>query len=139
MAEDRLGRMYREMFQDLEKLGHNWMTDFQEETSKWIQDLLKDAFDTRKMMRFIRSMGIDMSQFSQMFGHMAQTGTMPQGFDAYRTLGLDKEASDEEVKHRYRELVRRLHPDTAGIEGTTFLLQVVLAAYNLIEKERGWQ
>ena len=139
MAEDRLGRMYREMFQDLEKLGHNWMTDFQEETSKWIQDLLKDAFDTRKMMRFIRSMGIDMSQFSQMFGQMAQTGTMPQGFDAYRTLGLDKEASDEEVKHRYRELVRRLHPDTAGIEGTTFLLQVVLAAYNLIEKERGWQ
>ena len=137
--ENPLSRMYREMVQDLEKLSGKWMADFQEEMSKWTQDLLKDVLDPAKMMRFIRGMGIDMSRFSQMFGWMAQAGTMPQGFDPYRILGLDKEASDEEIKKRYRQLLRKLHPDTAGMEGTSFLLQMVLAAYELIKRERGWQ
>ena len=139
MQQDRIARMYRQMVQDLGKLSGKWMTDFQDEMSKWTQDLLKDAFDPAKMMRFIRGMGIDMSQFGQMFGGMAQTGTMPQGFDPYRILGLEKEASDEEVKKRYRQLVHKLHPDTAGMEGTSFLLQIVLAAMEMIKKERGWQ
>ena len=121
------------MFEDLEKLGHNWMGDFQEEMGKWTQDLLKDAFDPGKMMDFIRSMGIDMSQLLP-----GMVGQQP-GFDPYRILGLEKSASDEEVKKRYRILVHRLHPDTAGFEGTTFLLQMVLVAYNTIETERGWQ
>ena len=95
--ENPLSRMYREIVQDLEKLSGKWMIDFQEEISKWIQDLLKDAFDPAKMLRFVRGMGIDMSQFSQMFGRMAQTGTMPQGFDPYAIFHLDKSASDEEV------------------------------------------
>ena len=132
-------RMYRQMVQDLEKLSGKWMTDFQEEMSKWTQDLLKDAFDPAKMLRLIRGMGIDMSQFGQMFGRMAQTGTMPQGFDPYVILHLDKSASDEEIKKRYRQLVHKLHPDTAGIEGTSFLLQMVLAAYELIKRERKWK
>ena len=54
-------------------------------------------------------------------------------------MGLDKSASEEEVKKRYRELLRKLHPDTAGVEGTAFLLQMVLAAYEMIRQERGWQ
>jgi len=136
--ENPMSRIYRQMVEDLEKLPQKWMTDFQEEMSKWTQDLLKDAFDPAKMMRFLRGMGIDMGQFSQIFGRMAQTGTMPQGFDPYRILGLDKEATDGEVKNRYRKLVHKLHPDTAGMEGTSFLLQMVLAAYEMIKRERGW-
>jgi preprotein translocase subunit Sec63 len=61
------------------------------------------------------------------------------GFDPYQVLGLDKSASDEAIKKRYRELLQHLHPDTAGREGTSFLLQMVLAAYKLIEVQRGWQ
>ena len=97
-VEDRIARMYRQMFEDLEKLSQKWLPDFQEETSKWIQDLLRDAFDPAGMMEFLRGMGMDMGQFSQMFGRMAQAGTMPQGFDPYQVLGLDKSATDEEVE-----------------------------------------
>ena len=138
-VEDRIARMYRQMFEDLEKLSQKWLPDFQEETSKWIQDLLRDAFDPAGMMEFLRGMGMDMGQFSQMFGRMAQAGTMPQGFDPYRVLGLDKEASDEEIKKRYRQLLRKLHPDTAEMEGTSFLFQMVMAAYEMIKRQRGWQ
>ena len=134
MTEDRISRMFQQIFEDLRKLE----VDFQEEMGRWVDDLLKDAFDPAKMMQFIRGMGIDMSQLSQMFGRMAQAGTMPQGFDPYRVLGLDKSASDDKVKHRYRELLQHLHPDTAGREGTAFLLQMVVAAYKMIERERGW-
>jgi DnaJ-domain-containing protein 1 len=59
-------------------------------------------------------------------------------FDPYRVLGLDKTAADHEIKSRYRELLRKLHPDTAGVKGTEFLVQVVNAAYAQISKERGW-
>ena len=137
--ENPASRMYRKMIRDIEKLSGKWITDFQEEMSKWTHDLLKDALDPAKMMKVLRGMGIDMGQFGQMFGRMAQTGTMPQGFDPYKVLGLDKEASDNEVKKRYRILVHKLHPDTAGFEGTSFLLQMVLASYELIKRERRWQ
>jgi DnaJ-domain-containing protein 1 len=59
-------------------------------------------------------------------------------FDPYRVLGLDKTATDHEIKRRYRELMRKLHPDTAGVKGTEFLVQVVNTAYAQISKERGW-
>ncbi|MBN1188588.1 MAG: DnaJ domain-containing protein [Dehalococcoidales bacterium] len=60
------------------------------------------------------------------------------GFDPYRVLGMEKTATDEEVKKRYRELLRKLHPDTAGVNGTDFLLQMLVASYQQIAKEREW-
>ena len=36
---------------------------------------------------------------------------------AYRVLGLDPQASDEEVKHRYRTLVKEYHPDRIAAKG----------------------
>ena len=60
------------------------------------------------------------------------------GIDPYRVLGLDREASDEEVKKRYRQRLRQFHPDTAG-PGMEFHLQLVMMAYELIKRERGWQ
>lgn len=58
--------------------------------------------------------------------------------DPYQVIGLEKRALDEQVKKRYRELAMKLHPDTAGIEGTGFLFRLVTAAYQQISRERGW-
>lgn len=62
----------------------------------------------------------------------------PAGMDSYQVLGLDKSVTDDQVKRRYREMVIKLHPDTAGVKGTEFLFQLVTAAYQQISKERGW-
>jgi len=108
-----------------------WTEVLTEEMQQWVQDILADAFNPVDLLRFIRSMGIDFSQLAGMVSEQS-------GFDPYRILGLERAASDEEVKHRYRELLRKLHPDTAGMEGTDFLLRLVLAAYEQIRREKGW-
>ena len=97
----------------------------------WMDDLLRDAFNPESFLRYVAGMGIDLSQVPNLVGQ-------PGGFDAYRVLGLEKTATDGEVKKRYRELLIKLHPDTAGVRGTDFLLQMMIAAYQQIAKERGW-
>jgi len=118
------------MARDLQVLSEKWTKNFQKGMQDWINALLKDALDPRKLAQFIKGLGVDVSQLGGM-------GQQP-GVDPYQILGLDKSASDEEVKKRYRELVKKLHPDTAGFEGTSFLLNIVMAAYKAIEQARGW-
>lgn len=103
-----------------------------EELQGWLNDLMKGMLDPSKVMGYIRAMGLDPSKLP---GMMSQQS----GFDPYQVLGLDKSASDEEVKHRYRELVNILHQDKSGTPGTNFLFQTVLAAYEIIKMQRGWQ
>ncbi len=102
-----------------------------EEVLGWMDALLRNAFDPDTFLRFITGMGVDLSQIPNLVGQ-------PGGFEPYRVLGLEKTATDNEVKKRYRELLVKLHPDTAGVKGTDFLLQMMIAAYRQIEKERGW-
>jgi len=61
------------------------------------------------------------------------------GFDSYMVLGLAKDSSDDEVKRRFRELARILHPDTSRYQGTEFLFMLVNLSYEQIGKERGWR
>lgn len=87
---------------------------------RWLEDILKDTFDPAAFMRF------------------AGMATGTTAFDPYRILGLERSASDEEIKKRYHEMLRHLHPDTAGIKGTEALLHMVIAAYEMVKQERGW-
>lgn len=112
MSQDRTARLYQRIFSVI-----------QEEMQVWMNDQLAGL---------LKSLGIEASQLQGMAS--GQTT-----FDPYRLLGLDKTASDEEVKKRYHELLRKLHPDTAGVEGTAFLLQMVLGAYEMIKQERAWE
>ena len=98
----------------------------------WMDDLLRDAFNPESFLRYVAGMGIDLSQIPNLVGQR-------DGLNPYRVLGLEKTATDEEVKKRYRELLIKLHPDTAGVKGTDFLLQMMIAAYREIAKERGWE
>lgn len=98
----------------------------------WMDDLLRDVLNSESFLRYAAGMGIDLSQVPNLVGRR-------DGFDPYRVLGLEKTATDGEVKKRYRDLLIKLHPDTAGVRGTDFLLQMMIAAYQHIAKERGWQ
>jgi len=102
----------------------------QREVGKWMKAILRDVFDPDAMADFMRSAGMDADQLADMSGQA--------GFDPYRVLGLDRSAPDEEVKARYRQLLHKLHPDTAGAPGTEFLLGLVVEAYRRISEERGW-
>ncbi|WP_253689414.1 J domain-containing protein [Dehalococcoides mccartyi] len=94
--------------------------------SGWLNQLLESMYNDPVLGELWSAMRMENQS-------MAYTG-----IDTYRVLGLDKSSSDAEVKKRYRELVVKLHPDTAEVKGTEFLFQLVTAAYRQISKERGW-
>jgi DnaJ-domain-containing protein 1 len=121
-----------DLLKELEQLHRLLGKNLAEEMQDWMQKLLSGTFTPASLLYLAESLGINLSGVPGM--------TVRQdGFDPYRVLGLERTDKDEAVKQRYRELLMKLHPDTAGIEGTSFLLQVVLAAYKQISKERGWQ
>jgi len=97
----------------------------------WMDDVLREAFSPEAFLRYAASMGINLPQEPNVAGHSNEQ-------DAYKLLGLEKTASDVEVKSRYRELLKKLHPDTAGIKGTECLLMMIIAAYQQIARERRW-
>jgi DnaJ like chaperone protein len=69
----------------------------------------------------------------------------PDREDPYVILGIDRSASDENVKRAYHALVRENHPDTMIARGVpeefvrlaTEKLASINAAYEMVKKERG--
>lgn len=81
-----------------------------------------------------------MSMFDpNLLGAFSQLRRTPTSFDAYKVLGLSKESSKEQIKQRFRELAKVLHPDTAACPGTEFLFNLINVSYQIIAKERGWK
>ena len=83
------------------------------------------------------------SFYGSRFG--ADSDEMSQENDAFEVLGLSKNASLEEVKARYKELVRQYHPDILMgrgeskevIERSTKKLQEINEAYGRLKEKFG--
>jgi len=131
MMENPFARIVQRGFQAM-------VEAMQEELGRMSQQLIQGILtpDTLgalmgMMQQSLGGMGFDVGKLSGLLGRQP-------GFDPYKILGLDKSASDDEVKKRYRELVYILHPDKSQTSGTSFFFQMVLAAYEAIKTERGW-
>ena len=111
-----------------------WRGVAQDETNQEVEALQQLLMTTVDPAKLLAMMGPIVTSATQAAGMAGQSGV-----DPYRVLGLDRSASDDDVKHRYRELLHKLHPDTAGVDGTETLLQLVMVAYSQIEIERGWR
>jgi len=61
---------------------------------------------------------------------------MASGIDPYTTLGIAKDASQEDIKAAYRRVARRLHPDVnQNNPGAAAQFQDITAAYELLTDE----
>ena len=52
--------------------------------------------------------------------------------DYYKTLGVDKKASNEEIKKAYRKLARKYHPDTNADSGAEDRFKEISEAYDVL-------
>ena len=120
----------------------DWYTGFMNRTCQEFRDHFLEDWQ-KALMSVMEGISPESlfgnSEIWKMLGHPGSDRGFPMPPDdaAYRMLGLDKTASDEEVKRRYRELAKRLHPDVAGKE-TEHFFKLVQAAYEQIARERGW-
>ena len=84
--------------------------------------------------------GFDAAEFAR----IKARHVLPDGGGPYAVLGIDRSAKDEEIKKRYRELVRENHPDVHIANGmpeelidiATERLAQINAAYEEIARER---
>ncbi|MGE3769956.1 MAG: DnaJ family molecular chaperone [Bdellovibrionales bacterium] len=66
--------------------------------------------------------------------------------DPYNTLGVRRSASDADIKHAYRMMLRLYHPDAVmanggdedDIEAATERMAAINHAYDDIKQQRGW-
>jgi DnaJ-class molecular chaperone len=91
--------------------------DFQDGLAQYVQEIMSKSIDPAKLGRL----------------------TGQPSFDPYMILGLTRDCTDEEVKRRFRELARILHPDTSRCQGTEFLFMLVNLSYEQIAKDRRWK
>ena len=115
----------------IENLQQRILGMINEEMQSLVDDLLKGLVRPEKILELLQSMGLDASALSGMMGGSGS-------FDAYHVLGLNRSATDEEVRQRYRELAKILHPDKSGTQATSKFFEIVQRAYDLIRLERGW-
>ena len=99
---------------------------FRAAATEWLSQMLQEICNDPVIKQFWSASNSGSS-------YQTKTGAGP-----YRILGLEENAPDDQVKKRHRELAIKLHPDTAGIQGTGFLFQLVEAAYQQISRERRW-
>ncbi len=57
---------------------------------------------------------------------------MARGTDHYKTLGVDKKASQEDIKKAYRKLARQYHPDTNKDAGAEERFKSISEAYDTL-------
>lgn len=128
MAKKRsLDEVFNEVIKVLQGGVEGAMLHLQEGMQEW----LTDSIDLTSLLKMVEGMGIP--------NIMGMVGAPMPGMDYYKILGLEKTATDKEVKERYRSLIFKLHPDQSEVKGTEFLYQMVIIAYEMIEKERGWK
>lgn len=121
-----LDETFDKAIKDLQDGVQSAMLDLQQ----GVQECLTRLFDLEEILKIIEGMGLP--NIAKIKG-----GSIP-GFDPYKMIGLDRNATDEEVKKRYNALLHKLHPDVSGVKGTEFLTQMVVLAHDMIAKERGW-
>lgn len=103
------------------------MTEATQMMSEWLNQVLQGISNDPVMRELWSAMNVGGQHVHRV------------GVDPYQVLGLEKTATGDQVKRRYRELAVMLHPDTAKGRGTEFLFYLVTAAYQQINRERGWR
>jgi len=93
-----------------------------------MQEYLDNSYDMTNLLKLVEKLGIN---------NINEIAKNPMSdFDYYSVLGLEKTASNSEIKERYINIINKIHPDISGQE-MTFLSKLVNSAYEIIRKERG--
>ena len=66
------------------------------------------------------------------FSKMSRESTLP---NYYKILGVAQDASQEDIKKRYRELAKKLHPDKTKGEKTDDTMAEINKAYEILSRK----
>lgn len=115
-----------------------------------LADGVVDDAEYQALFHIAERLGFDQSQIRRLLDMLQAGGARgpadsgPSLEDAYRTLGVSPDASDDEIKKAYRRLMNQHHPDKLVAKGlpeemmevATEKTQSIKAAYERIKESR---
>jgi len=103
------------------------------ELFKQLQMQLVNDLTNQSQQRYQRYQG---SQGQRRFYEQSVNEEAKKLAEAYKTLGVSPETSDDEIKKTYKKLAIKYHPDRNKEPDAKEKMQKINAAYTLIKKER---
>ena len=108
------------------------------------QIALADGIIHPKELEFLKNVAFSFNLSQSDFERITTVYTGASGTDPYQILGISSDALDNEIKKKYRKLIRENHPDTLIAKGMPqeFIdianekMANINAAYDQISKER---
>lgn len=115
-----------------------------------LADGVVDDAEYQALLHIAQRLGFDQAQIRRLLDMLQSGGaragdeSRPSLDDAYRTLGVSRDASDDEVKKAYRRLMNQHHPDKLVAKGlpeemmevATEKTQSIKSAYERIRESR---
>lgn len=101
---------------------------------------LKDQ-ELERLQDIARNLGISDTDFLSIYAMFRTSGNSSE--NAYKVIGVDPDASEQEIKRAYRKLTLQHHPDRVSQHGADVersakeKYQKIVDAYEIIKEQRG--
>ncbi|ATZ17479.1 hypothetical protein ELUMI_v1c07570 [Williamsoniiplasma luminosum] len=133
LEEDPQKIIHGQQNNDYKHFLHQKIEEFYMNLNNDVQIIIQQLYADINRIRYTNSSFNQSEQNQQSYNFNEQASELGK---AYKTLGVDEQISDQELKTKYRQLAMEYHPDKNDSHQAKEKMAKINAAYDLVKKVR---